>query len=497
MEHGFGVALPSVRVHTDGQASRLTTQQSASAVAFGEDIAFAPEAYRPGTLTGDMLIAHELAHTLQQGGSGGALSTEAAEQGADQAALRAVLRTQGGDSAAGAVGLAAGSGLALRRCSRSSAVEEALDGRRPFTPALATQGLDHYRGLSDGDRQRLFDRYYPGGAFNRLLQALPAGAAAAGGAYNEVIQDILRRAQRRGVLESAAASGLPNEAQMAQAQANLMQARNTTTAQAGLPLGAVPTTAQVAAQQSAQVAQSSIPSATSTMSPAQEAACNASVATAITTVVTYAGVHHPELHLVAADFHADCRGIENRGSGVIAYGDTVAGRRVAVVGNTFVRYVNANPAYAVSVVVHELFGHPEYGPYGSPGVEYGLGLYDRASALMPGYTQPSGDARTSEIDAYGYQETEIYSVLRSLPYHTNLAPADAALQANYVDPEPTVVARLAVVQGQWEPRIAKGLVRGMYQRFRLDPRLTPAAVQAFIRSVRARFPAADAADILR
>jgi hypothetical protein len=40
-------------------------------------------------------------------------------------------------------------------------------------------------------------------------------------------------------------------------------------------------------------------------------------------------------------------------------------------------------------------------------------------------------------------------------------------------------------------------VRGLYQRFRIDPRLAPAALAAFERGVRANFTAAEAADILR
>jgi hypothetical protein len=94
---------------------------------------------------------------------------------------------------------------------------------------------------------------------------------------------------------------------------------------------------------------------------------------------------------------------------------------------------------------------------------------------MPGYTQSAGAGRTSEIDAYAYQETEIYSLLRSLPYHTMLAPADAALQPNYADPEPTVRARIGLIKQQWEPRVSKALLRGLYQRLRLDPRIRPEA----------------------
>ncbi|WP_437905832.1 hypothetical protein WME95_47685 [Sorangium sp. So ce327] len=41
------------------------------------------------------------------------------------------------------------------------------------------------------------------------------------------------------------------------------------------------------------------------------------------------------------------------------------------------------------------------------------------------------------------------------------------------------------------------LVRGLYQRFRIEPRSVPAALTAFENGVRQNFSAADAADIPR
>lgn len=66
MESGFGRDFSDVRVHTGGGAARLASELSAHAVTMGRHIAFSTRAYRPGTLAGDALIAHELAHTVQQ-----------------------------------------------------------------------------------------------------------------------------------------------------------------------------------------------------------------------------------------------------------------------------------------------------------------------------------------------------------------------------------------------------------------------------------------------
>jgi hypothetical protein len=96
MESGFGSSFGDVRVHTGGAAAAASARLQAEAFTSGRDIAFATGQYRPGTPAGDRLIAHELAHVVQQrhGGSGGAVqrhtnvsqASEAAEMAADTAA---------------------------------------------------------------------------------------------------------------------------------------------------------------------------------------------------------------------------------------------------------------------------------------------------------------------------------------------------------------------------------------------------------------------------
>jgi len=69
METAFGHDFSRVRVHTDSQAARLSDNLNARAFTVGTDVAFAAGEYHPGTLVGDALLAHELAHVVQQGGS--------------------------------------------------------------------------------------------------------------------------------------------------------------------------------------------------------------------------------------------------------------------------------------------------------------------------------------------------------------------------------------------------------------------------------------------
>ena len=61
--------LSDVRVHTDSSAHDLNHAVSAKAFATGTDVYFAKDQYKPNTTDGDKLIAHELAHVVQQRGA--------------------------------------------------------------------------------------------------------------------------------------------------------------------------------------------------------------------------------------------------------------------------------------------------------------------------------------------------------------------------------------------------------------------------------------------
>ena len=100
MQSAFGVDFAGVRVHTDARARELTDGLQARAFTIGNDIAFGAEEYQPGTPVGDALIAHELAHVVQQGGDSAAATTQhkggtasgALEEDADRSAVGAVVK---------------------------------------------------------------------------------------------------------------------------------------------------------------------------------------------------------------------------------------------------------------------------------------------------------------------------------------------------------------------------------------------------------------------
>src|SRR5262249_11954902 len=62
MESAFGTRFDGVRFHTDSHAASMSDRLNARAFAVGEHVAFGAGEFRPGTMVGDALIAHELAH---------------------------------------------------------------------------------------------------------------------------------------------------------------------------------------------------------------------------------------------------------------------------------------------------------------------------------------------------------------------------------------------------------------------------------------------------
>jgi hypothetical protein len=129
MESAFGHDFSRVRVHTDAGAAGLASNLDARAFTLGRDIAFGPGEYAPGSLIGDALIAHELAHVIQQGGATtppmhkGGNEHNALEEDADRSAVGAMV-SYWGVVKSGMANIAQNAmprlkaGLRLQRCSQ-------------------------------------------------------------------------------------------------------------------------------------------------------------------------------------------------------------------------------------------------------------------------------------------------------------------------------------------------------------------------------------------
>lgn len=121
MSAAVGGDVSSVRLHTDAPAAAVAGREGALAVTEGSHVAFAAGWYRPGTVAGEALLAHELTHTRQQAGApaGTRAATPASpvlETEADQAAYGAVSRLLQPGRPVEAVRPTPAGGLRLQRC---------------------------------------------------------------------------------------------------------------------------------------------------------------------------------------------------------------------------------------------------------------------------------------------------------------------------------------------------------------------------------------------
>ena len=87
-EPRFGHDFSQVRVHADGKAADAARAVWARAYTFGSDIVFGAGEYTPATEQGKRLLAHELAHVVQQGTARPAVGQPRALDGTTALTLR-------------------------------------------------------------------------------------------------------------------------------------------------------------------------------------------------------------------------------------------------------------------------------------------------------------------------------------------------------------------------------------------------------------------------
>jgi hypothetical protein len=70
MNKKFGTDFSDVKIHCDEEAALLTKALQAQAFTHGRDIFFNTGKYKPYDPEGQLLLAHELTHVVQQTGNG-------------------------------------------------------------------------------------------------------------------------------------------------------------------------------------------------------------------------------------------------------------------------------------------------------------------------------------------------------------------------------------------------------------------------------------------
>jgi hypothetical protein len=159
MEDRFGADFGDVRVHADADAQDSAEALGARAYTHGSDIAFGAGRYAPGTPAGRHLLAHELAHVVQQrrGGSPPPLDPSAAHEVAAHAAADAAT---------------AGTGRAVVRGSSGVGVARAPEDPSK-SAAVARDRIDRAARALDALQARVEQSRKQGGQIS-VSDALPA-----------------------------------------------------------------------------------------------------------------------------------------------------------------------------------------------------------------------------------------------------------------------------------------------------------------------------------
>ncbi|MBK5221613.1 MAG: hypothetical protein JJE52_01795 [Acidimicrobiia bacterium] len=432
----------------------------------GDTVALAPEA-RGSSLLARAVAAHELAHLADRGGGGDH------ETRADSLATAAL----SGQQVANGAGPRSTRGLELHGCDRPKSAAD-----------RARAGLDRFAAMSVADREAFVAANYRSGSYagtiRTHLEALPAAERV--GRYRDTIRQVLQLVERQ---EVRASTGL-TDAQMAARQATFMDAEALADAQAATG-SAAPSAADVQQAQQLSTAQLSLPSrATNRWSalpsppdPAQ-ADFRARAATAVARIVARAAVVAPELGITAARMHFDPVAID--GAADTRYAEYDRRNNRLNFGMDFTDAAMADADYVVGTVVHEVFGHGEHGGIGD---DYALQIFTAARPLTTmAYSAAERAAAPSSSDrfGFGYQGTEIYSELREAQFVV-AAPSGAGVVQGDM-PANDVRRRVGLIKDKWEADVARGLLRGMYARFALDPRITPAVLQLYVDAVDHHYP---------
>lgn len=456
----FGLAADDVRLRDRPPPHLL-------GAAYGDTVALSEEALGPSLLA-RAVTAHELAHVVDPGSGPGH------EARADRLAVRALSGQRAG---AGPSRTPSTAPLALHGCSRpTSAVDR------------ARAALDRFAAMSPAEQVTFVAANYRSGSYagtiRTHLEALPAEERV--GRYRDTIRRLMELVERQ---EVRASTGM-TDAQMATAQAGFMDAEALAAAQAATGSAAPPPAAVEGAHRNTVAAATLPPRPTDRWSalpappdPAR-AAFRARAATAVAAIVTRARVVAPELHITAAHLHFSPETIDGAADTRFAEFDSTHDR--LNFGMDFTDSATADPDYVMGTVVHEVFGHGEYGGIGD---SYPLSLYQAARPQATGALSAAdraAPATSTERFAYGYQGTEIYSELRESQFDVRAPSGSGVVQGDAAVDD--VTHRVGLIKENFQATVARGLLRGMYARFALDPRITPAALQIFVDAVDHHYP---------
>ncbi len=466
VESAMGVDLTDLRLDTSTDPRQVAGGATTIAAFDGRTIHTGPIGAAADTPFGREVLAHELVHAAQ-------LRAGAEIDGASRGRLMRPLK--------------------MGWCgSKMADATPLLRSGAPLSPADAKKVLDHYESLGGPDRDKVVIEFHkvgtPDTGIQRLLAALSPAELTARSA---VVADMQERVQR---LATQQTSGMTGD-QLAAAQGTKMkteaEARALAAAAADAKAKALPppktvAPADIAREQNAETKRTSPITATVTnawdaLAPVAgaQAAWDARAAAVIPKIVAACTAKAPGLGIKASNIKWAPREVAERGANVYAFsGDPIS------IGMRFVETSEADPEYAVSTVVHEIVGHPQFGDRFK---SYEAQIYAEAHAKEPSLGAP-WDTK-EEKNTFGYIGTEIYAALRGFTFEKASSPAHAkAGLVRGIDAESNIDNKIGLLKSKYEATVGASLLQGLYERFRIDPRIDPTALALFVKIAEKHFP---------
>jgi hypothetical protein len=466
VEEWSGVDLSHVALDTRtdphalaGDAGRVAAYDSATATVYA-----AVAAPFAGTALGRDILLHELVHAAQTRTD----DTSVIDRGRRAPGLRLGFCFGGGPSAASL---------------------DALRTGKALTPAEAKAALDYYESVGGSDREKIVAEFHKVGVADSGVRRLLAGLDPAElNARRPLVADLQERVQRLAVEATAgkdiAALGAAQGAHMkAEAEKKALADAAAAAAAKGAPAPKSVPAADVAKAHEEETKRTSpvtktVTNAWDALPAAVQATWNARAAAVIPKVVDACKKRAPELGITSANLKWAPKEVAQAGSNVYAF----SGNPISF-GMRFVETAEADPEYAVRTVVHEIEGHPAFGPrYATSEAK----IYAEAHKKEPSLGAP-WDTK-EETNTFGYIGTEIYAALRELPYEKPLTAAHVkAGLVTAIDPTFNVDDKVRLVKMKYAPGVGEAVVQGLYERFRVDPRITPKALDLYVKMVEKHF----------
>jgi LysM domain len=165
-------------------------------------------------------------------------------------------------------------------------------------------------------------------------------------------------------------------------------------------------------------------------------------------------------------------------------------------GMRWVEAADTDRASVYGNIAHEMGGHNYYGETNGWDVQYQaigkLGAKEEEKAYAGG---------NSAYSAYGYMETEIFAELYEFTYATKGNPTDTPFEVDAKGEDLTserkrktssgkpflvgdVKFQLTRIKAAFAPKVAEAVVRGLWRRVQIDPRILPQAKDLFATDVK-------------